>query len=393
MYSSERNQHNGADPMGWIDDLREALCAPELEEFDHPEAVPSRDAKEAAYATAVALGRCRIFGLAVPKEMDGAMPEPEAIAAAEIATEFVRQWTEDARQLPSEWDQADPWVGQSMCAELLEARMEAHFVMEAVSQALEKSWDEGKDGQDLLVELDQLAQALEEFDQALQEPETLALLSTVVELPLLENWRSMLAGVHKECPPWWLDGTLEAVDRYIEKVCQKTLPAGEQWRRLAAPRLEWVRLAEEPALPEAAEEVAAPERGARPRIRRHPAVKIFQIQPICAAAAETPTYSPPIETFLQWSSPDGRFLARLSIPSEAAETEMLVMEFLTPEEQLATELAGQPVWLGGVAADIDPAGLTRFPVQQLKEQLGQPEAQLILEVGDDHMEWFAVENT
>ncbi len=393
MYSAERNQYNGADPMGWIEELREALCAPELEEFDRSDAVPSREAKEAAYAVAVALGRCRIFGLKVPEELDGAMPEAEAIAAAQVASEHVRLWTEDARQLPQTWDEAEErWRGgQSLCAELLEARMEAHFVMEAVSEAMEKSWEEGRGAEELVAAVDQLAQALEDFDQALQEPETLALLSTVVELPLLNNWRSMLAGVHKDCPPWWLDGTLEAMDRDIEEVCKKTLPSGEQWRKLPATRPQWVPLAQESAPPVAAGEEGSPPEGVvRPAIRRHLAREIFQMEPIYAAAAETPTGLPPITTFLQWRSPDERLLARLSIPSEAAGTDMLVMEFLTSEEQLATELAGQPVWLSGQQATIEPAGVARFPLQQLQEQLGQPEAELILEVGSERTEWLAV---
>jgi len=51
--------------------------------------------------------------------------------------------------------------------------------------------------------------ALAVFDEALQTPENLALLSTLVNLPLLENWRQSLAGDYKEVLPWWLDGTLE----------------------------------------------------------------------------------------------------------------------------------------------------------------------------------------
>ncbi|MCS7305951.1 MAG: hypothetical protein NZ602_12700 [Thermoguttaceae bacterium] len=385
MNSILRNQYNGTDPMGWIEELRQALCASELEEFDLGGPVSAR-AKEAAYEVAVALGRCRIFGLKVPEDLDGVLPEPEAIAAAQVATQKVRQWAEDARQLPERWDEADPFLAQAMCAELLEACMESYFAMEALSESLLARWKDGSEAVALFQSLDELSSALQELDALLQEPDNLALLSTVVELPLLNNWREMLAEPYKSCPPWWLDGTLEAVDRKIEEVCRRTLPAGEDWRRLVEGRPKWRQPAELPPQEEPAL--------LRPAVLpRHRSREIFQIRFMYAAAAETPAAWPPIKTFLQWTSPDSRFRARLSIPAEATENTMLVMEFLTPQEELATDLGGQPVWLAGVEAYIEPAGLARFPLHRLREQLGQPEAELILEVGPERTEWPAVENS
>ncbi|HOM17795.1 MAG TPA: hypothetical protein PLQ00_10725, partial [Thermoguttaceae bacterium] len=278
-----------------------------------------------------------------------------------------------------------------------EACMESYFVMEAVSEALEAAWREGETANELFQAVRALGVAIDDFDKALQERDTLALLSTVVELPLLENWRSQLAGVHKECPPWWLDGTLEAVDQEITEICRRTLPAGQTWRRLVAGA---AGPTAQPAAPPTRPEIGLPEETEMPRPITRPrrpyryvAAEIFQIQPFYAAAADTPIKLPPIKTFLQWRSPDGRFQARLEIPSEASPEAMLVMQFLTPQEELASELGGQPVWLGGVEAYIEPAGVARFPLQRLKEQLGKPEAELILQVGPDRTEWPAAEQT
>lgn len=221
------------DPMGWIEELQEALECPNLEEFDDPSKEPSQDAKRAAYEVAVALGRCRVFGLEIPKDLDGVLPPREAKAAAELATEYVRQWIEEARQLGARWDESPGPVAEALCCETLEACMESYFAMQAIMEALEAAWEENDPEADSLFQAaHQLAIQMDVWSEILQEPENLELLSTVAYLPLLDNWRSMLAEPYKSALPWWLDGTLEAVSKQIERICLQTLPAGETWRRM-----------------------------------------------------------------------------------------------------------------------------------------------------------------
>ena len=196
-------------PATNVEELQEALEAASLEEFEtrEPKAV-SEEAKRAAYQLAVALGRCRAFGVLVPVDIDGTLHPQVAIAAAEIGETFLRQWIERAEQLDVRWVHAEPELAETMGAELLEARMEALFVLEALSEAQDASWNEPASAE-LGDAVNRYVDALEAFDKALQTPGTIGLLSTVVKLPLLENWRQSLAGHYKEVLPWWLDGTLE----------------------------------------------------------------------------------------------------------------------------------------------------------------------------------------
>jgi hypothetical protein len=67
---------------------------------------------------------------------------------------------------------------------------------------------------------DKILDAFRSLDSTLQSEEHLRLLSVAVELPLLENWRLMLADPFREALPWWLDGRLETAARAIEEEIQ-----------------------------------------------------------------------------------------------------------------------------------------------------------------------------
>ena len=61
---------------------------------------------------------------------------------------------------------------------------------------------------------------LEAYYALLQKPEQLKLMSKVVGYGLIENQRRRLRFPFKQCPPWWLDGTLERVAATIaDKQC------------------------------------------------------------------------------------------------------------------------------------------------------------------------------
>ncbi len=362
---------NGYKPMDeiWLEELKEVLADPALEAFDQPGPY-SEEAKKAAYSLAVALGYCRVFGIPVPTDVDGTLPLPMATAAAEEAALLVTGWAEEAQTLPDRWDNAAPEIGEALVAETVEACMASYCVMEVVSECYERALKE-RDPQTKELErsLDKFGEAVGELDQILQQPEHLALLSTVCSLPLLENWRKSLAGVHREVPPWWLDGTLEAAAEQVARVVEATLPSAETWRRVR----EWVR--REPR------ELATP--------RRHRAAAVLTIPWAYSVAAEATSVTPPIKEFLEWISPDGRWRARLSIPSMAREETPLPVEFLAGE-QPAVELQGTRVRLAGVEAQIDAEGVARFVWSAIRQAISDPDAELILGVGEEPIEWIAL---
>src|SRR4051794_13480033 len=108
----------GRDPVGCLEDLREALAQAELDEFDAPgpAGVSSEGARTAAYDLAVALGRCRLFGVEPGDELDGTLPGAVALAAASVLEGHLRGWAEEARTLGQHWDEtADPVEAEDLC--------------------------------------------------------------------------------------------------------------------------------------------------------------------------------------------------------------------------------------------------------------------------------------
>ncbi|HBO44521.1 MAG TPA: hypothetical protein DD670_11420, partial [Planctomycetaceae bacterium] len=204
------------DPLGYIEDLRAAHEDPALAEFDKT-GERSAEAACAAFCLARALGYCRLFGVEAG-ELDGILPANEAIAAAEELRRFLDLCIEDAKQLPGRWDEAPAQVEEALCADLLEARMDVWAVGVALGESLE----------DCVVsvepEAEELGNAVEQtlvlrdtFDEILRLPEQMVLLSVLVTIPLLENWRAILAPEFQDCIPWWLDGTLEGIEENINR--------------------------------------------------------------------------------------------------------------------------------------------------------------------------------
>ena len=103
------------DPLGWLEELRDALDDSAMEAFS-PEDALTQEARRAAYRLAVAMGHCRLFGIKPPEDQDGTLPAAEAMAASEQLREFVAAWTEDARRLGTRWDEEEPEVGEALCA-------------------------------------------------------------------------------------------------------------------------------------------------------------------------------------------------------------------------------------------------------------------------------------
>jgi len=372
---------NGNDPFGWLEELQEALEAASLEEFEtrEPKAV-SEEAKRAAYQLAVALGRCRVFGVQAPADIDGTLHPPVAVAAAEVGIQYLRQWTERAHRLGQDWDASEPEIAETLCAETLEFLMETLFVMEALSEAFEADLEQGG-SRDLWEAIGHYTEALGELDRALQTPENLALLSTVVRLPLLDNWRQSLAGDYKEVLPWWLDGTLEKVDQQITEYCRRTLPAGEVWRRMMERRQPSTPSPVEAPQPEV---LVAAALAIRMRRRWHEMIKRL---PAAMAMAAQPAVESPEVAVAHWRSPEGKYIADMPVPLRPVVGQPVYLKvFRTEDAAKATELAGQPVVLAGLQAVLDEQGRAAFSLEELQRAI-QAGADPTLKIGPDLTPW------
>ncbi|HPU07903.1 MAG TPA: hypothetical protein PLO20_15300 [Thermogutta sp.] len=360
---------SGRDPMAWQEALERALEAPALADFDRAGQI-SDDAKAAAYQVAVALGYCRLCDVSLPSDLDGVLSAPEAIAAGEELLRCLKAWQEEARQLPKRWDTEPPGTEIDLCAEVLEARMDAWAVYVAISETHEDLLIDKEPGSEELESLiGQIEGELDELDSILTSPEIFALLSTLAETPILNNWRRMLRTDDPDCLylPWWLDGCLEEKDRQI------TAELGEFEQNLLGfgPRLRAGELSQ-------------------PGVPRHSAAPILAIKTPAPLAAEGGEEEPPIPVVLRWSSPDGQWQARLACPRDWPDDSPLVVEFFDTRYDPATALAGQPVWLAGQEANIDDQGRAHFPLENLKARLQACDV-LTLEVGQERIEWAATE--
>ncbi len=360
---SETTRH---DPVGCVDELREAFAHPSLSEFETT-AEPSADAAYAAFCLARALGYCRLYGVAAG-ELDGTLPAAEARAAAEHLVGYLASAIRDADELPTRWDDAEQLEGDDLCAELLEARMDAWAVGIALGEALEDATAEAEpEAEALGLAVDRVLEAAQAFDEASRRPDQAALLSTLVHTELLNNWRALLTEEFQSPMPWWLDGSLEEVDRRIEAIGRKAMPGMEAWGRL--------REASRRHLP-----------------RRHPAGAIIGIPISVALAAAAVDDHALFAAVLKWESPEGDRFAALACPSQAAPGATVAVTFHNREGAPATELDGVAVWLSGEEAAIDSQGRVFFELQRLQESLqasGQP---LILEVKARGTPWPAMEN-
>jgi len=357
---------SGHDPTGWQYELQLALEDPALVAFEN-RGVPGPEAAAAAYRLALCLGYCRLLQVQLPDEIDGTLPAPEAMAAADELISHLSLWVQEARQLPLRWDTAPPHVKDRYCTELLQARMDAWAAYWAISEA-HQDCVVGREpaAQDFGQVVDRLLDSLDRFDDALRQPEILALLPILAGSQLLDNWRQMLGIPNSDYLPWWLDGTLEQESRRIEAESLAAMQELQAHRR--GPRLP--------------KDIPCP-------MRRHRAAAILEVQIIEALAAEPGDEGPPVPVMLKWASPDGRWIARLSCPPRLAVGGHLPLEFLTPDDQPALELAGQPVRLAGRQATIGPQGLAGFDLQQLQAAIRETEP-LTLEVGEEPREWPSI---
>ena len=361
------------DPLGWLDELRDALGDPALDTCFSQEASPSQDVRHAAYRLAVAIGHCRLFGIEPPEDLDGTLPAVEAIVAAEQLREFVENWTEDARRLGARWDEEEPEVGEALCAEVLEGRMDAWAAFVAIDEAY---YDCKLAREPIATQfdgtLDRLLDALDQFDDVLQEPDNLALLSMLIGTELLKNWKQLLAGRYREVLPWWLDETLEAAERRIEQELAASEPGPETGKQLPEPLKPVPR-----------------SRTASLASHRSHHQRIFEIQSTFSTKGAPESLAADHLPSLKWTSPDGEMHASLLCPARAAADELLPLVFEHDDDRAAADLSGKSVWLAGLESQIDEQGCTSFNLAELRKALDEG-GELALEVGTSRVLWASV---
>lgn len=194
------------DPLGYVDELRTVLAAAPLTTGN---ASPA-EVGQAAYLALRNIGYCQLYGITLPPELQPAFPGSTVVAAIDDFLCLLLAATSNAKQLPSDFDWADPDEAVDCCTSVLHDRMEVWAAFIGI-QAVYKSARKREPAlRDLLsFRMCQLWHTIKSLDDVLQQPEQMQLLSAATERPLLDNWRKMLAGKYRKLPPWWLDGTLE----------------------------------------------------------------------------------------------------------------------------------------------------------------------------------------
>jgi hypothetical protein len=215
------------DPMGYVGELRDSLCRllgqlRGLSGADIGVAMPGsqpdpRTAEfgSAAYLVIMNLGFCRLYGIDVPTDLATQIREalsPEVICtAARVLASVLTTAIEDAEALPSRFDDSEAIEDQSICTEVLHQLMDFWAVFVVIDDEYQSRMCKEAPLGDLSATMDGVLEGFQALDDLLQREERLRLLSVATELPLLEHWRRMLAAPFRETPPWWIDGTLEAV--------------------------------------------------------------------------------------------------------------------------------------------------------------------------------------
>ena len=320
------------DPLGLIDQLIDALAHPALNPpaSSRDVASPSADTAKAAFRLAASLGACRMFGVPLPAELDGELPDDLIDAALEGLAHAIDAARDDAdpELVGRRWDELGEFPDrEAFIADLIHRRIQFQAAFVALHDAIVNQWDSA-DLESRLDRLNTIADKMDEDDARLQRPEMMEWLATIAERPYLSNLRGLLVGEFAETPPWFLDGTLE---RYAAEL-----------------------------LGESVAEVT-------------PSVEPTFTQRLAAATGTGNHLT--VKTKQVWVAPDGSRVAVVHLPTgDLNQDDRLRMIFETlPDYQPATTLVGRQVaWAGQtvlieqrpqsnlVAADFDPQTVFNF---------------------------------
>jgi hypothetical protein len=186
-------------------------CTPQLRQIRQQFDARANDAMSndpgAAYALALGLGRCRLFGVRLADAEDFTLtPGAFEIAATHLAGRL-RIATERSGHRIVDAHGAGH-LHHNVALELLEQRMDAHAAYLALDEAYAAArYESHPDAEQMSVRLNRVRRLISLFDGNLKNQ--LPLLRLAASTYLLDNWRRLLAPVYRDLPPWWLDGCLE----------------------------------------------------------------------------------------------------------------------------------------------------------------------------------------
>jgi hypothetical protein len=161
-----------------------------------------------AYGLALSIGRCRLFGVRLNDDANVTLSPLSFDRAATLLIDHLKEtmrWLEEIQMQP------EPYRGymeHNVALELLETRMDAHAAYIALDEAYAAARFTAEVEADAMGRrLHQVRRLIDRLDGNLQNQ--IPLLRLAASTRLLENWRRLLAPAYRDCPPWWLDGSLE----------------------------------------------------------------------------------------------------------------------------------------------------------------------------------------
>jgi hypothetical protein len=176
------------DPLQCLPQLRQVQSACECAE----------SGTAPAYELALALGRCRLFGVKV--EEDFTLGHAAFFAASD---QMIEQLKRVARWVVGAGDVC-AYLLRNVALEMLEIRMDAHAAYLALDEAYAAARCEGHPQADHMARrLNQVRRMIDVVDGNLKEQEQLLRLAASTHL--LENWRRLLAPCFRGAMPWWVE--------------------------------------------------------------------------------------------------------------------------------------------------------------------------------------------
>jgi hypothetical protein len=208
------------DTLDCARDLTQAFAQPELSAFTGEQPF-TPEAGRAALWLAVALGRCRLFGVALG-EQDGVLPPRMALAAAEECSRQLRRRAEKAIAFAQAFDEEAVSPTRDEVEKNFDTSLEVGnflFVcmdLWAALVAIDEAYHacvaiRDDNGAALRRAIAQTVIDSEALNRAMQE--NTDLFCTVGDTSLLDNWRCLLVEPYRSQVPWWLDGTLEVANK------------------------------------------------------------------------------------------------------------------------------------------------------------------------------------
>ena len=208
------------DVLDCAGDLMQAFAQSELSVYRTNQPV-TPESRRAALWLAVALGRCRLFGVALDA-IDGVLPPRIALAAAEECSRQLRNRAEKAKTLAQELDEKTTHPANEEVRGDLDTALEiGNFIFVCMDLwaglvAIDEAYHAcvGTDDSATAALRQTITQTVAD-SQALDEvmQDNIDTFCIAAETSLLDNWRSLHVEPYRSMVAWGRDGTLETAKK------------------------------------------------------------------------------------------------------------------------------------------------------------------------------------